>query len=477
MKYPVTQALLYLTGHHRAGEIVSSVERVLTVSEESDGDGELVGKAILAEANALKGLMRKAAQLMGDRPDMIGNEAICRHLRALQSNCEVRGRGEIEKQMDSLGRNLTLVETVKAGTIGEVSKVTDPEGHVFALKTINPESKALYEADFDMFNGNFLYAMKMFFDSVEFLDFEVTNQIKAVLDNLFNSVMNKGFQTHIMMEFDLRSEKDNLDHARNAAEAQNEAAASAQSASADTGSNQANVKLMVPKTHHVSEDGTVLLTEWVNGQNIADYVDQMAQPPSSEMQRSLLLAMTKYYFNDLLARKRLHMDLHPGNMIIQGLPDDGSFSDVQVWIFDIGDELRPDDEEVFLMEQILHLIHCGQYDADKCAELWKALGVSSSKAENAQFWYFSKCFDLIEGSEGLNFAENAEHIKFLTMPQKVVLWQKATNAFVMTLQTLRVKFPEWQKACVIRDVISQALSTIPPARCDVDTFCQNANLA
>jgi hypothetical protein len=319
--------------------------------------------------------------------------------------------------------------------------------------------------------------MSVVLDNIAFLNLDVTNQIKAVLDNLDSSVKNKGFRTHIMQEFDLRLERDNLDDARKAVESRNEAAAAAQDLKEGNAICEACVKLMVPQTHEVSEDGTVLIMQWVHGNNVADYVAKMSQPPSIEMQRSLLFVMVKYYFNDLLVRKRLHMDLHPGNMIIQGLDDDGASSDVQVWIIDMGDELRPDEQEAIIMGRLLHLIHGGQFDVSKCATLWRELGVRSSRAQDEQFKYFSNCFDLIGGSEGLNFKENSEHIKFLTMPQKVVLWQKATNAFVMTLQTLRGKFPQWQDGRTVRDVVSQALSSVFPVDFSSDPLCRAAKRA
>jgi hypothetical protein len=159
MPYRITKVILSAFRHKRAHQIVSSMETVLKVGEDNvEDDGALVGKAMADEANKLKGLVRKTAQLMGDRPDLVGNPAICMQLRILQSNCEVRDRGHIEQQMTVLRSRYTFVETVKAGTIGEVSRVIDSNGNIYAMKTINPESKALYEADFNMFNGLFFSA-------------------------------------------------------------------------------------------------------------------------------------------------------------------------------------------------------------------------------------------------------------------------------------------------------------------------------
>lgn len=436
---------------------MQSVENIYLVydnNKESDRVGELVGKAMLEEANNLKGLMQKTAQLMGDRPDLVGNQEICSQLRILQSECPTRPKQQILDQISIINRfletipssdetvpkKLKHIETVKAGTIGEVSKVLDPAtGAMYALKTINPESKRLFEADFDMFNSIFLNVIKRVFDN---LPDSLAKQTKAVLDNLYNSVANPAFKKHIMDEFDLRKEKGNLEEAARAAH---------QAMSGDADPEKPEVKVMVPKPVWASEDGASLLVHWVDGKNITDYASGLSEAPSPEVQRALLSALVTYYFKDLCARKRLHMDLHPGNIIIQSV-DCG----LHLWVIDIGDELRPSSEEVASMRKLLNDIHSDKPCSDWCG--WKELGVESKKEGNKQYEYFSKCFDLISGMEGLNFEENAEHIKYVVMPDQVVLWQKATNAFVMTLQTLRGKFPEWQQPEAIRTIIRGSLS-------------------
>lgn len=408
--------------------------------------GDDVGRIIVEEANRLKGLVRKIAQLMGDRSDLVESETIRMHLRSLQSDCDRRMEEDIKQDMNKLpGYLLEFVKIEKAGTIGEVSKVRDPTGREYAMKTINPQSKRLYEQDLNLFNSKLLRLVKAIVVRAP-LPTDMLKQVKAGMENLFNSLLNTEFQQNIMGEFSLAREKCNL----NAGEA-------AASRLVDS-----SVRLRVPSAMAVSEDGTVLLMEWIPGLNISDYVnsrthlpvESVPHPPCARVQQDLFRALVGYYFRDLLVRKRLHRDLHPGNLIIQD-----SSAPVQVYILDIGSEIVPRDDHIPVMKDLLRHIHCDpSRDCADYRRMWEELGVTSSQPGDAeQFKYISNSFDIIQGTAGLNLKENTVKTKFLTLPAWVLLWQTATSAFVMTLQTLK-RLPGSETVDVgeaVRDAVDQ----------------------
>jgi len=307
-----------------------------------------------------------------------------------------------------------------------------------------------------MFNRGFFLLLKGLFDKIPLsLHSDTIKGIKACIDNLFASVANQDYQRHLMDEFDLRKESENLDDAKKAASALQEIMTAPTLLDGS-----ALVELAVPSVCEVSADGSVLLTEWVDGQNITDYIGSPKPPPDAQVQRDFLYVLTRYYFNDLLRRKRLHMDLHPGNIIIQDHADKSGL--LRVYLLDMGDELTPTDDEAQIMGRLLSLIHMEERGRrlEECEAMWRSLGVSSHKRGSEQFYYFSNSFDLIGGMQGLNWQENKEHHGFVTAPAQVALWQKATSAFVMTLQALRRKFPEWQVEASVQNLVRDALSEV-----------------
>jgi len=292
------------------------------------------------------------------------------------------------------------------------------------------------------------------------LSLDVIWQIKASVDNIVNSVANEGYQRHLMDEFDLRKEEENLNAAREASDAylQGFSAASASSQGCPL------VAVVVPTVRGVSADGTALLTQWVEGLNITAYARSPGPPPGAQVQKDLLFALTWNYFNDLLMRRRLHSDQHPGNMII--VQDEHR---LRVYVLDRGDELRPSVDEARSMMRLLQWMHMETRGRlDSCEAIWRDLGVESRRPGSEQFAYFCKSFNIFEGMEGLNWKQNVEHCKCVTLPAQVALWQKATSAFVMTLQALRTKFPEWQKKETAQSLIRDALSEVLKISSDRD---------
>jgi len=331
-----------------------------------------------------------------------------------------------------------VLEIVKAGTIGEVSRVRDTKTSIeYAVKTVNPDSKMLFEEDFRLIDD---YAsiptnLKWILDKAP-LAGDAVKQISAILDNLFNSLLNGEFRRNVMGEFDLMQEKHNLDDAK----ARNKHVTK-------------GIETRVPSAFSVSEDCTVLLLEWIPGMNIADYVKYVRSSdvqPSLSLQNSIYKAVITYYFRGLLVHKKVHRDLHPGNIMIQ---------EALLWFIDIGSELELKTDHIPTIAELVKHIN---YEDDKNPQLlkqwWQLLGVSSEQDGEEQYRGLSNSFDLIRAVEGKNnLQENTESTKFLKLPAWVLLWQSATHALVITLKTLQ-ELPgstEVNVKAIVREVLSE----------------------
>jgi len=355
-------------------------------------------------------------------------------LRSLLADCEKRALTDIEQQVSKLG-SFEVREIVKAGTIGEVSRVRDTKTSIeYAVKTVNPDSKMLFEEDFRMIDdyASILTNLKSIVDKAP-LPGNAVKQISAILDNLFNSLLNDEFRRNVMGEFDLMQEKRNLDDAKARIE-----------------NVTPGIRTQVPSTISVSEDGTVLLLEWIPGMNIADYVRSSDVQPSLSLQNSIYKAVITYYFRGLLVHKKVHRDLHPGNIMIQ---------EALLWFIDIGSELELKTDHIPTIAELVKHIN---YEDDKNPQLlkqwWQLLGVSSEQDGEEQYRGLSNSFDLIRAVEGKNnLQENTESTKFLKLPAWVLLWQSATHALVITLKTLQ-ELPgstEVNVKAIVREVLSE----------------------
>merc|ERR550514_89077 len=265
---------------------------------------------------------------------------------------------------------MRLDVVVKAGTIGEVSRVVNSKGKRLALKTINPSSKELYERDFDMFAGYFVQlATSLVKASSLALDVDIMNRLVAMINNLYNSIVNEEFQKNVMGEFDLRIEAKNLeaalqDYNREALEAMLQD---------ETG----YVTFCAPKVDEVAADGSGLVMEWIEGVNLSDAVHKQQVGTSAEV---LCKAVVRRYLVDMFKRNRLHGDLHPGNMIVQQ-----TTAGTSIWVFDFGAELVFHNVHLPVMYRLLKHIHCGgDRDSIEAFEFYKEafenLGVSTTAA-------------------------------------------------------------------------------------------------
>merc|ERR1712004_369892 len=191
----------------------------------------------------------------------------------------------------------------------------------------------------------------------------------------------------VMGEFDLGQEKRNLDDAKARIE-----------------NVTPGIKTGVPSAISVSDDGTVLQMEWIEGRNIADYVRSSDAAPSLSLQKSIFKAVITYYFRGLLVHGKLHRDLHPGNIRIEQTSD--AESPVPLWFVDIGSELEPEKGHIPTIAELSKHIH---YEDDTKDQLLKSGGsflVSAQrKMERSKYRYLTNSFDLIKGVAGLNLQE------------------------------------------------------------------------
>lgn len=409
----------------RFGDLSASLQELISTAEK--GDSDETGRQMVAQANKLKGLPLKVAQQMGNREEIVWDDVIRGHFRKLQADCDKRPEKNVEAQMHQMVilpdfneitqealSKMRLDAVVKAGTVGEVSKIVNSSGDFFALKTINPQSKELYKADFAMFEGPFVFLVTKLIEASSLaVDGDFMNRLIAMVHNLNNSIANEEFKRNVMNEFDLKIEANNLNAARQYYERE-----------------LGDFKFRTPRVVAVAQDGSALVMEWIDGLTLSDAVQHPAQRVALSAE-VLCPALLQRFFVDIFVRNRLHGDLHPGNII----PNQTS-----LWVFDLGSEIVFDNRQLSVIYRLLRHIHCVEdRDNDLCKEAFEQLGVSTTAEHKGprQYFFLSKSFDLIEGMVGLNFDENFNGTSCLSIPPWVYLMQKAFASFVVTLQKIR----------------------------------------
>ena len=69
-----------------------------------------------------------------------------------------------------------------------------------------------------------------------------------------------------------------------------------------------------------------------------------------------------------------------------------------------------------------------------------------------------KGFDVVEGSNGMDLSENFQKTSSFSLSPWVLSWQKATNAFVLSLQELMTHSPEDLN---LREMIAEIFQELP----------------
>lgn len=432
----------------RTRQILEDINEALRYVDDPDQ----AGKVICEKLVALGGLPLKTGQITGTRKDVVPSVAMQRHFEQLLSNCPKRERSEIELQMEKLkgkGYDLIFGVVMKAGTIGEVTRVKSPDGTEYALKTTNPRRKTEYEQDFELFESRFLAVAK-----AAVMKFPSTSPnivaARASAEFICNTLTDPQFKKNILGEFYLGEEAKNLNDAKAAWE----------------GRLIGRVSMSVPEAHAVSDDGDAMLMQFIEGTNVSDWVKSIANsdgntiPPSAALQADMIQMLVTFYMSNLLERMRLHRDLHPGNIMVRNC--DGT--SMQLAIVDMGGEVRPEKSDIPIMRRLLKQIHCSDnLDAEACKKMWEELGVTSRSSsgitlEEAE--WLTNNFNIIKGMRGLEITEQTEKTKFLVLPARVLLWQTATSTFVLSLQTLG-RLPDSESvnaAKIVKDVVAEFCS-------------------
>lgn len=391
----------------RPKEILSAVRRVVAEAEHNSRRGAV---QLRIEAGRLKGLVRKALQQVSARTDIITDEDWIRELSMLQAENTARPESEIREQMRGLLLNLRFERVVKVGTVAEVSLVIDGNGTKYAMKTVSPESRRLYETDFALLDGPFVSAIREIVRASHF-----SPQLDAVFNLIFETIRNPNFKRQMMGEFDLRIEGNNLRDA----------------AARDAGWAPVNsVVFVTPTVRAISEDGTTLLMDWVEGWNLTD-LRGAPNLPAQEVAHALV-ARTFY---DLSRYGRFHADLHPGNVMV----DTRQPGQTRVFMIDRGLELEVPPECLQAVKSLMLLVHCDRELNDAaCRELLMRIGVDSTdRRRERQFEATAEGLSVLAGLSASDTSEQAERAKFVTAPGWVHILRKSVSNVVMTLQTLK----------------------------------------
>eukprot|EP00929_Paragymnodinium_shiwhaense_P119660 TRINITY_DN91547_c0_g1_i1.p1 TRINITY_DN91547_c0_g1~~TRINITY_DN91547_c0_g1_i1.p1 ORF type:complete len:472 (+),score=78.19 TRINITY_DN91547_c0_g1_i1:80-1495(+) len=371
-----------------------------------------------AKVLALKGLVRKLAQQIGVRPDLVPCKDIRDASQSLFANNEARPREHIEKQMASLREPLELINVLKVGTIGEVSevksakraRVSDCSGRPSAsrhiLKTVCMKEKAVYEMDFTIFKGPLMSHLHNFFAFVEPLHAR-GNSVRAIIQKAVDLARDPEFENTIMKEFCLRNEADNLLQAAQHADG-----------------------FVVPGVIEVSGTGDVLLMTFVEGSNLIDAFPDSLSGAAQLRVAPLVQKLLKIFLNGLLSGF-LHADLHPGNIMLDDTDN--------IALVDWGCVLRVPQIYQDAVSELVVRVHCDSGRAP--ADIFADLGTSEKTAANLTpdaYEQFAKLFDVVAGAgENLDMQHVLQASGSINCPAWVQTWQKATNAFISTLVWLR----------------------------------------
>merc|ERR1712242_538776 len=302
---------------------------------------------------------------------------------------------------------------------GEVSRVSK-DGVCYALKTVQVEQAPMYNHDFEILNG-------------------LASSLAPILDyipgrrdffrNLVNKVMD--FTTDakpgILQEFNLRIESENLTAVREGLiHLCNSEMWSAMGLSA--------VCVTAPSVTQVSLSGDALLMEFVQGQNLHDFMSDLFPDDRDQIADALLAVV----IHGLLVAGVLHADLHTGNIMV-----DKSES-LKLTIVDCGLVLRSPPEQKSRIQQLLRFIHERREVGPELMTLLHELGVElRQKYDGTTEEHYGALKDMFDIAWGASGTQDLARVLNLTerfqLPAWMLRWQKASLVFVSTLSQLGMR--------------------------------------
>eukprot|EP00931_Biecheleriopsis_adriatica_P004430 TRINITY_DN1060_c0_g1_i1.p1 TRINITY_DN1060_c0_g1~~TRINITY_DN1060_c0_g1_i1.p1 ORF type:complete len:498 (-),score=118.96 TRINITY_DN1060_c0_g1_i1:447-1940(-) len=443
----------------RSGQILEATKQCVQAAIQ--GGSDQLGQELVNKANQLKGFLRKFMQQMGSRTDWIRDEGclvVQRHLKSLLENC-APAMEAIEPLFHRLHTpNLTFVEVRKAGSIGAVSLVKDCRGKEFAFKTVDQQSIEAYEADFELLRSGMLVPRIRDMVSTMTRGLPVNRlgslgmgfvvDLANFINNMLPAYGSEDFINPIRQEANLRAEAQNLRDWKQILQVWDTRL---------SGGFSGLVRLGVPDVVEELEDGTGMLTHWVQGVSLKEFVQDGAVPLAQDM-RLFFRILLRIYLYSLVVFGRLHGDLHPGNLMV--VSTDGRW---MFYLIDFGYELHVAEKERASLRRLIYLIHCRPQEAkDEVRNLFREFGVHSEGPpgpdDDQKLEFLMKSFDVVEGSNGVDLSENFQKTSSFSLSPWVLSWQKATNAFVLSLQELKTHSPEDLN---LREMIMEIFQELP----------------
>jgi len=376
-----------------------------------------LGKSLHEAACDLGGLFRKVMQQLSSRPDIVTCAVIRHELMKLLADTTPRPREKIQAQLHAaFGSSWNLQDVLKAGTIGEVSRV-NKDGVCCALKTVQKEEQHLYKRDFEIVNGLTSSLESIFAcipDRAQFIN-SVINKVRD-----FTADAKPG----ILEEFDLRIESENLSDVR-------EASRQLCSSEAWSALGLGATCVTVPSVTQVSSSGDALLMEFVQGQNLHDFMSDLL--PDDRYQ--IAYALSAVFIHGLLVAGVLHADLHAGNIMV-----DKSES-LKITIVDCGSVLRGPPDQKSRIRKLLRFIHERRDVGPQLTTLLQELGVEVRQnydgTAEEHYGALKDMFDIAWGASGTQDVASALKLtERFQLPAWMLRWQKATLVCVSTLTQL-----------------------------------------
>lgn len=416
-------AVVRLPEGRRRAFVVSALN-VLEVYATDPADLERVGAAMCTEVDRIGGLVRKMAQQVSQLPDVVPAAALRRGLQELQGNNRPRDTHDIEQQLMRAFPNvkISILRVCGTGCMGEVSEVlvlgdmdglprSGQEGIKCAAKTVNMDQQRLFEEDFGLF-ARLSDAMSIPLICLRRIDSQVAAELEAVVSKITDMANNADFVDGMRRGFDMKVEEE-------------------QSLTGATMLSRLGDVFFAPRMYAASRSEGVLLMELVEG--------QLLQDSTAEVPPEFVRDFVGLYVG-MIHERYVHQDLHPANIIVHGRSADArAFA-----LIDWGEVMKVPDEHLEDMEVLLRTIVAGRWmgeEHDSLQELFLRFGVvvkSDRVAQEHNYQMLANMFNVVHALRGDPQVNTATLIgaTIFRAPAWLEAWQKAANAFVISLQAV-----------------------------------------